>query len=73
MTATTSDSGVGDLPEYNDHALPLCRQITVRINAPMYARLLTRALTSRSSEGAIIRRWLWRGALAEGIDLNKPL
>ena len=73
MTATTSDSGVGDLPEYNDIALPLCRQLSVRISAPMYARLVTRALTSKSSEGAIIRRWLWRGALAEGIDLNKPL
>lgn len=73
MTATTSDSGVGDLPEYDDFALPLRRQLSVRISAPMYARLVTRALTSRSSEGAIVRRWLWRGALAEGIDLNKPL
>ena len=73
LTATTSSSGVGDLPEYNDLALPLRRQLSVRISAPMYARLVTRALTSKSSEGAIIRRWLWRGALAEGIDLNKPL
>ena len=73
MTATTPDAGVADLPEYNDIDLPLVKVTTVRLPAPFYAHLVIRALTSKSSEGAVIRRWLWRGALAEGIDLRRPL
>ena len=73
MTATTPDVGVADLPEYNDVDLPLAKHMTARVPAPFYARIVVRALTSKSSEGAVIRRWLWRGALAEGIDLRRPL
>ena len=67
------NTGDGELPEFHDYALPLVRQITVRIPAPFYARLVCQTLTTKDSETAIIRRWLWRGALVEGIDLMKPL
>ena len=73
MTASTSKKDVGDLPEYNDVALPLRKHMTVRVSLPMYARIVTRALVERQSEGAILRRLLWRGGIAEGMDLHKPL
>ena len=75
MTATTPEkSVVNDLPVYSElHAPPLVKSFTFRLNACFYARLITRALCERQSEGAIVRRWMYRGALAEGIDLNKPL
>jgi hypothetical protein len=62
-----------ELPHYSDIDLPLVKHMTVRLPAPFYARIVLAALTSKNSEGHIIRRWLWRGALAEGIDLKKPL
>lgn len=63
----------GELPDFSDYSQPLVRTISVRLTAPMYARLICRSLTSKESEGSIIRRWLWRGAGVEGIDLMKPL
>ncbi|QNI55194.1 hypothetical protein SynBIOSE41_02703 [Synechococcus sp. BIOS-E4-1] len=60
-------------PYEEKHLPPLVRQITVRCGASAYAKLLTRALCERCSEGRIIRLWLWRGALAEGINLHEPL
>lgn len=61
-------------PAYSETTMPpLVKQTTVRITAPAYARVLSRSLVERVSEGQVMRRWLWRGALAEGIDLNSPL
>ena len=72
--STPEKSVVNDLPVYSElHAPPLVKSFTFRLNACFYARLITRALCERQSEGAIVRRWMYRGALAEGIDLNKPL
>jgi len=72
-TTTNTGNGAGELADFNDYSAPLIRQLSVRVDAPTYARVLTRALCERSSEGKIIRRWLWKGALAEGIDIRKPL
>ena len=75
MTASTNVvNGAGNEDaDYQDHLIPLVKVKTIRLTAPMYARLAVRALCEGKSEGAIVRRWLVKGALAEGIELNKPL
>ena len=78
MTNSTSEVSVGSndeqLAEYSElHLPPLVRTASFKMTLPCYARLVTRALCENSSEGRIIRRWLWRGAQQEGIDLNEPL
>ena len=75
MTTSTSQKDVGgDLQPYDEiNQPPLVKMFSVRLPAPTYARLVTRALCERNSEGSVLRRWLWRGAMAEGIDLLKPL
>lgn len=78
MTQSTSNESVGsngeELEEYSElHLPPLVRTASFKLTLPAYARLMTKALCEHSSEGRIIRRWLWRGAKQEGFDLNAPL
>ena len=69
MTASPP-TAVEPLEEYDDKLTPLAKQLTIRMSAVAYANLVTRSLCESKTEGAIVRRWLWRGALAEGHDLQ---
>ena len=73
--STNAHRGAGNEELHYDerHLPPLIKHTSIRMTAPMYARLITRALVERSSEGFILRRWLWKGALAEGINIHEPL
>ena len=72
MTATTRNGVGADLPDYDDLAVPLVKQTSLRIPATAYALLKIHSLTENKSEGHILRRWLWRGAMAEGVNLQRP-
>ena len=75
LTITNADRGAGnDEKQYDErHMPPLIKHTSIRMTAPMFARLTVRALVERNSEGFILRRWLTKGAAAEGIDLHEPL
>jgi hypothetical protein len=69
MTATNTPADGVDLPRFDDYAAPLVKPFTVRLTATQYAHLACRGLCEGNGEGAVLRRWLVKGAAAEGIDL----
>ena len=75
LTATNANRGAGnDEKQYDErHLPPLIKHTSIRMTAPMFARLAVRALVERNSEGFILRRWLTKGAATEGINLHEPL
>lgn len=68
-TAQTTAVGEG-LPPFDDYAAPLVKHLGFRCSATQYAHIACRALCEKTAEGSIIRRWITRGAAAEGIDIS---
>lgn len=59
-----------ELPPFDETSAPLIRHQSFRCTAVQYAHIVARALAEGKGEGAILRRWITRGAAAEGIDIN---
>jgi hypothetical protein len=70
MTAAKTTAVGEGLPPFEDYSAPLVKSLGFRCSAPMYAGIAIRALCEGTGEGTVIRRWLTRGAAAEGIDLK---
>jgi hypothetical protein len=69
---TAEAQAVDDKSQYGD---PLCnpleRSMTIRISIPTYAAITMRALCEGVGESTVVRRWMRRGALQEGINIDR--
>ena len=72
MTAATTAVGVSDQmqDQFADNGAPLVKHMTVRLSGPSYAAIVTRALAEGRPEAEVARRWMRRGALAEGCSFD---
>jgi len=68
MTAATSAVGEKDFSD--PYGVPLVKHLNVRISGPSYAAVVTRALAEQRTEAEIARRWMRRGAAAEGVSFD---
>lgn len=62
----TAETPAVDDKDFSDPPYPLLKHLHVRLSKPAYASLVTRSLAERRTEAEIARRWMRRGALAEG-------
>ena len=53
-----------------DSTIPLKNGMQFRASQQMKAGIVTRALTEKLGDSAIIRRWIRLGAAMEGIDIT---
>ena len=60
-----------DVVMTDPRGVPLTRQLTIRMSQAMYASIVTRSLIEQAPEAEIARRWIRRGALAEGINTDE--
>ena len=78
MTATTTAVGVSDQmqdqyadqDQFADNGAPLVKHLHIRVSGPSYAAIVTRALAEGRPEAEVARRWMRRGALAEGCSFD---
>ena len=66
----TAQTPAVDGMDYTDPPYPLIKHLHVRLSAPSYATLVTQSLIERRSEAEVARRWMRRGARAEGHNFD---
>ncbi|QNI56435.1 hypothetical protein SynBIOSE41_03970 [Synechococcus sp. BIOS-E4-1] len=70
---TTCTTDLPITPESSDRkdiAFPHVATLTMRLSKGIRAGIVTRALTEKRSESAVVRRWLRLGAAMEGVDIS---